>query len=234
MKSPVIIILLFVAIVYAVDAIAMPENNVILAENRTVTISNVVYDYTIWHREDQQADCIGTISFDVTFPPGALRVLTMKTMPHMAVLNENPIYVGKGTSFVDKNTVCEHVIIPSTSWGTFIRAQVVYEDSDNPVSLHINSSDYLSEEDRLAIFGTLDSPQIHDNNSRVEITPDGEIAITSLIGGNIWLYNINGQCVMAESFHGSSVTSLPEFSSSMYILKIKFDDNSLITRKIIH
>lgn len=234
MKKSAKTILYFTIIMYALAVHAMPENNVALSENRTVTISNVVYDYTVWYREDQRADCTGTISFDVTFPPGALRVLTMKTKAHIVTLDESQIYVGKGTSFVNKDAVCEHAIVPSTSWGTFIRAQVVYDDSDNPVSLHINSSDYLSEEDRLVIFGTLDSPQINDDDSRVEITPDGEIVINSLIGGNIWLYNTNGQCVMAESFHGSSVISLPEPPSSMYILKIKFDDNSLITRKIIH
>lgn len=210
------------------------ENGIESTVDKSIYIKNVVYDYTMSYEDPYQPDCSGTVSFDVTFPPGASRILVARTRSHFLIY-DNPFYSLRFSIDVNENAESEHVVFPNTSWGTFIRAEVIYEENAyNPLSPHINTSDYMSEEDRAAIFGALDQTQINTDDSSVEITPYGTVTINSLIGGNMWLYNVNGQCVMAESFHGSSVISLPEPPSSMYILKIKFDDNSLITRKIIH
>ncbi len=207
------------------------ENGTERAEDRAVILSNVNYDYTMIYQEGQRPDCIGTVSFDVTFPSGASRILIARTRAHLLTY-DNPFYNGKFSIIVDEKTETEHITFPDTSWGSFIRVIVIYENSENLLSPHINSSDYLSEEDRTLIFGSLDSPQVNEDDQSINILPDGAISINSLIGGELWIYDLNGQCVKTDRFQASSIISLPESPSSLFILKVRFNNNYTITRKI--
>ena len=207
------------------------ENGPERAEDRVAILSNVTYDYMMIYQEGQRPDCMGTVSFDVTFPPDASRILVVRTRSHLLVYDD-PFYNAKFTVDVDKSATIKRINVPDTQWGSFIRVRVIYEDSNNPVSAHINSSDYLSEEDRSTIFGYLDSPQVNEDDQSINILSDGAISINSLIGGELWIYDLNGQCVKTDHFQASSVISLPESPSSLFILKVRFNNNHTITRKI--
>lgn len=230
MKIFIIIFLVNIAILHYAHAYAAPKKLIVQAKDRTVTLSNITYDYTMIY-EYGQPDCRGDVSFDIAFPSGASKILVAKTRAHL-VDYDNPFYSGKFSMDVDVHSGKEHIVFPYISWGTFISVQVIYEDSINPISIPINTSDYLSEEDKSIIFGSLDSPQISDDGQCIGISSYGTILIDSFVGGNLWLYDINGRCIMTDNFQASSDIPLPDSSSSLLILKVRFNDNRIITRKI--
>lgn len=345
-------------------SISASNDGTLTADN--INISNIRYDYTMSYDEDSnRPDCNGNVSFDVSFPPGASRILVARTRSHFLIY-DNPFYSLRFSIDVNENAESEHVVFPNTSWGTFIRVEVFYEDSNNHLSQPFNtteylsavdraeimayhnnnsyitdeghnaivsdikydytisydsngkptckgvfsykaiypestvfidsqrtrpnehytiddadithyyirnitpvseesyeltaefddvewgnlikirflfkdessitlpimlSTDYMTDEDKAKIIAYLDSPQINDDK-QCFIISDGNIIMNSPNGGHLWMYDMKGTCVLANSFSGNDRISLKEYKSSVYILTVKFDDNRVLTRKI--
>lgn len=202
------------AMLFSVSMYAKPEFQEFrdTAENGIIiSISNPRYDYEMeYYPEYDYYWAKGEFSLQIMVNKPVSDIHLRKGFPSPSLDNPDIIYFSGHTLFWDFPINEPFIISYATSPGRYMRIGycVNYIHDDYDLDLVFSIDDFISDEDKEKLYGSVDDVQAVDNNAPVVAKRNGKLVIdwngTESCGSTVSIFNLNGIRQYARSVAESS------------------------------
>ena len=186
----------------------------VMASNDNSLIQDITYDYQLFHNDDSELDCAGTLSLSIFLPENTSYLIFERTPSHTTYSDLNDVIFRIKTYY----SITSNITKPDMYWGTYFRVYAVLSNWDIVYSPIYSINDYISPQDLNLLLSSVEDTEINETGLHVE---NKNLYVNAPETLSLSVFDLSGKLLFTGEIQQSAVIPLDNTSSPVVIVKYK-------------